>query len=265
MSVLDNAITKPPRKLPIFMLHGTTGIGKSTFGTNPKYKPWYIDIEGSLGEINVPRLPRVKTTAQVYKQISDLRNNKHDYKLCGIDTLDAFQRLQIAEICKNAGAEGLNSSPLDYGKGKKILFAETQRFIEKLTDLNENREMMICIIAHTKPHSRDEPDAPKYDKYGLALTEDTEELYRQWCDVLGFVRYLKSVDVNKSFTEKNKAVGQMSQRFLYLEEDAAFYAKNRYLLPKKMNFDLDEVVTAIYDEDRIAAAKKAKGLPEWMI
>ena len=76
---------KPPR----VFVYGTSGIGKSTFGSQAP-KPIFVPTEDGLDEIDCAKFPLAATYEEV---IAALRTQPHEFESVVLDSLDWLERL----------------------------------------------------------------------------------------------------------------------------------------------------------------------------
>lgn len=262
MSILDSVITNQDPAPPKIVAYGVHGVGKSTFAANPKYKPIFIDIEGGLKRINAPKLPRAKSWAEVDNQLAALIRDEHDYKSVIVDTVDWVERLIEQHVAKQAGVNSVLDIP--FGKGYAACRALMDEFLLKLDTLNDVKGMMVILLGHSQIKTYASPTHDPYDRYGLKLNDKISSKVEEWADVVAFVNYKLTVKkAQNSMKETNRALGS-GERQMYLTERPSYRAKNRYMLPDKMSFNLDKLVTSIYDLERAAKLKADQDLPDWM-
>lgn len=261
MSILKQVTTKTETVPPRLVIYGTHGVGKSTFAANPKYSPIFLDIEGGLKRIKAPKLPRVESWKQLKEQLNALLTEKHEYGALVIDTIDWTERLIEDFVADEAGVDSVLAIP--FGKGYAKCRTLVDELLSKLDELNSKKNMMIIILGHSQVKTYSSPTHDPFDRYMMKLNDKISSKIEEWCDVLGFVNYKMSVKKGEGLKEVNRGVGS-GERTLFLNEKPAFKAKNRYALPDQMNFDLDGLVTAIYDEKRAIAQKAKADLPDWI-
>ncbi len=85
---------KPPR----ILVHGTEGVGKSTFASQSP-KPIFIQCEDGLDEIDCEKFPLATTYDDVIAALTELRTGQHDYETGVIDSADWLERLIWDKLC----------------------------------------------------------------------------------------------------------------------------------------------------------------------
>ena len=88
------------------VIYGPEGIGKSTLAS--KFPdPLFIDTEGSTARMDVARLDRPTTWAELERQIKAVKAEPNCCRTLVIDTADWAERLCIAEVCAEKRVTGI--------------------------------------------------------------------------------------------------------------------------------------------------------------
>ena len=106
---------KADPKMPIVLVHGTHGLGKTSFGAAAP-DPVAILTEDGLAKIEMQHFPVAASYEDVMDAIAALYNEEHDRKTLVFDSLDHFEPLVWNETCRRnnyasieaAGGQGLN-------------------------------------------------------------------------------------------------------------------------------------------------------------
>lgn len=235
---------------PIVGIYGREGVGKTTFGAMSK-KPIFFSLEGGTKRLLDRQgnpIRRVKgpngnahTWETVRAGIRDLINDQHDRETLVMDTADALEGLCHQRILQGTG-KTMKTVEGGYAAGYKKSKEMHEELIADLFRLNEQRNMSIIITAHAAPKDQKDPTMPHdYDAYEMKCEKDVSALWAERVEALIFVRY-RTFTKDSEDTKKARAFTDGS-RVAYTEGDPAFKAKNRFGLPKEMNFDL-----GFYDE-----------------
>ncbi len=241
---LANLIQRGPSRQPLrIVLYGVEGIGKSTFAADAP-SPIFIGPEDGFGDLEVARLPAVKSWTDVTRYIAMLTNEPHDFRTAVLDTLDHMERLLQDHICSQEDVASLEKIP--YGKGYAYMADEWGRMVASLDVLRAKRSMHILGLAHAVVKPFKNPEGADYDRYILRMNEKAAALWKEWCDVLLFANYdvavaadpnKKKDNEEKKLFNKGKARASVARRVIHTTRSAAFDAKNRYDLPDKLDLD----------------------------
>ena len=228
-SIEEHYTTEPPR----IVIHGPHGIGKTTFGASAPNSV-LLPIEKGLAGIRVKKFPRARSYGAVMQALDTLLNTDHAYGALIVDTLDWLEPLVWSHTAFMGGKTDIED--FGYGKGYKKADEYWIEFLEKLTQLQELKGMVIILIAHTAIKKFDAPDTDAYDRYVMKLHDRASALVAEWADVIGFA-HMETITVTKGEGMAKSTKGQTSgQRVLSVEERPAFQAKNRYGMPPEIPF-----------------------------
>ena len=110
-AIITGIQPEPPR----ILVHGTEGIGKSSFVAKAP-NPVFIQTEDGLAQINVQKFPLAESFDEVMENLTALLNEPHDYKTVVIDSVDWLEGLAIRKILE--GSKGKKSlAEFEYGTG----------------------------------------------------------------------------------------------------------------------------------------------------
>jgi hypothetical protein len=262
MSMLSRVQHEPTIKPPRIVVHGKGGVGKTTFGADAR-KPLFLPCEEGLGTLKVPALPRPNTYGDVAEALEELLKTKHDFGSLVVDTIDHFEPLVWAEVCrKHTDSKKKYSNIEDFGYGKGYLYADPlwTDFFHGLDALRRERDMTIIILCHNETKTVDDPMIGPYDRITPKLHKRANALLHEWADVVGYL------DIERMITEKEGSKGRKmdtimttGRRMLYLEDRGGFVAKNRFGLPVQIEIPEKEPFNALRRElvKRLQAAKEA--------
>jgi hypothetical protein len=100
------------------LVHGTEGIGKSTFASKAP-DPIFVQTEDGLGQLDAPRFPLAENWDNVTDCLATLLKEKHSYGTLCIDSVDWLEKLAVLKIL--ADFKGKTTlADFDYGKGYAI-------------------------------------------------------------------------------------------------------------------------------------------------
>jgi len=212
MQVIKQATPTAPK----LMIYGLSGVGKSTLASKLK-NPIFIDMEGGLNYMDVPRTPVLSSFEKCLGVLAELyqtaENGKREYDTIVIDSVDWLVRKIVekaAGIDKKNITETLNRSNGGYGNGKQVLenYIRTS-FLPLLAALN-SKGYGICLIAHADRKVLMNAEGNDVEQIAPKIDVNTMNVFVEWCDN---VFYLKK-DIS-------------GERVLVLESDDVALAKNR--------------------------------------
>lgn len=229
--------------VPRVVLYGAHGVGKSTFAADCP-APIFIQTERGLDALGVEAFELCIDWDELHKQVDYLCYNDHDYKTLAIDSLDWAEKLAFDKICRGAGVKAIGDIP--FGRG----YAQAERlwreFLDQLSFLNASKKMLIIAIAHMQIKRFEDPEREGYDRYQLDLQSKAAALVAEWCDILAFATFDKTVrNKEGKFGAAVTKASSSGERIMYLEERPAYDAKNRYGLPHELPLSWDAIVQAM--------------------
>ena len=220
---------KADPKMPIVLVHGTHGLGKTSFGAAAP-DPVAILTEDGLAKIEMQHFPVAASYEDVMDAIAALYNEEHDRKTLVFDSLDHFEPLVWNETCRRNNYASIEAA--GYGKGYIEADKVWQEFFDAMTALRNDKGMMIYMIAHTRIEKFDSPETEPYDRYTIKLHKRASALAQERADIVFFLNQRPSVIENKS--DKSLRGGGHGPRTLFSERRPAYEAKNRYGLPSEI-------------------------------
>lgn len=224
-SVTRSTELPPPRVL----IHGVSGIGKTTFaGGAPD--PIYILTEAGLGKLEVPHFPVAESYSDVMEALAALYTEAHEFRTLVVDSVDWLEPLIWAAVCKANGWGSIEDA--GYGKGYITALELWRQYLAGLDALRDRKRMTIVEVAHADIRRFDSPEHEPFDRYVIKLHPRAAALLQEHADIIGFANYrVSTAKADVGFNRKVvRAVGS-GERLLHLTERPAFIAKNRYGLP----------------------------------
>lgn len=231
MSLLKSVTTGVIKRPHYLLMHGSPGIGKSTFAaTFPK--PIFLCAEKGTANLNVSRLELDKYT-NFEKVLQELLAEKHDYKTVVVDTVDHLEPLIFKEVCADQNKPSIES--IRYAKGYVFALDYWLRLVGFLEELREKKDMNVVFLAHTEVKAHNDPQLPEpYDTYKVKLHHKAASILIDRVDCVLFANHF--VALKDKDSSKVKAYGDGS-RMIYTEHRPAFQAKNRFDLPFEISFE----------------------------
>ena len=247
---LSNIITgiKPePFRL---LIHGSEGVGKSTFAANAP-DPIFLQTEDGLGQIDVPRFPVAESFDSVVGNLNALLNEKHSYQTVVIDSVDWLEKLAVHKVLENFKGK-VSLAEIDYGKGYAMLIPLFETIIDLLNQLRRKRKMNVIFIAHTKMEKVEDPSGGSYDQYAPRLDKRINGIVKEWSDIIAFATHsIVKTEEKEGFSKRTVAKSVKDKdgntRVLFLESSPAIVAKSRYSLPDKMPLDGEAFFTRLWE------------------
>ncbi len=215
---------KPPRTV----IYGTDKIGKTTFAAGAP-NPVFIRAEDGEGLLDVAAFPKVTSYQDILDAVLALRDEPHEYKTLVLDSLDWVERHLWRHVCEQN--RKANIEDFGYGKGYQYARDEWGKLLTLLDDLRTERRMGIIGICHSEIKRFDSPTSEPYDRYQLKLHKAASALVAEWADVIGFAHFRVVIESTEVGFKKEVNRAESLGRALFLEEQPAFDAGNRFGLP----------------------------------
>lgn len=220
-------------RAPIILVHGTPGIGKTTFASCAP-DPVFIRTEDGLGNLEVDAFPVANTFEEVMETLAALYED-HAYRTVVLDSLSALEPLIWARVAQDHEKKTIED--LGYGKGYVIAMHYWQEVMAAIKGLSE-RGVAPILIAHTDIVRYDSPETEPYDRYQIKLHKRAFQYLYEQCDVIAFATLPVMVRKQDSDDRKGRGI-QKGERLLHLVEKPAYIAKNRYSMPDSVPLDWD--------------------------
>ena len=228
MSLMET-VSKPHDRPLMVTICGDSGLGKTTLAcTFPN--PIVIRAEDGLQAIpsaNRPdAFPVVGSSDDLWKQLTALIHEPHDYKTCVIDSVTALERLFVADVlAQDPKARSINQALGGYGAGVAAVAAMHNRVRKAAGLLNDKRGMHVVFVAHADVETIRPPDGDDYMRYSLRLPPKSLPPYVDDVDVVGFLRL---VSYAKGDDGERKRVVSTGDRELVVHAVASNVSKNRF-------------------------------------
>lgn len=228
-----------PSKPVRLMIYGVEGVGKSTLGAKSE-SPIFISPEGGTDQLvdakgnPIEEMPHVNSWDSMVGALAKLTNETHKYKTLVLDSADWIEMLAHQRIVGSSDKDIIRVNG-GFGAG----YRESQRMhvmlINALSDLRNKKGMNIIVTAHAHVKQVKDPSALEdYDGYEPKMHEFVSSVWREWVDILAFAKFFTATKFNEDNT-KARAFNDGSRK-IYCVKDAAFQAKNRYGIPRELNF-----------------------------
>lgn len=228
MSVLSQ-ITKPSNRAIICTISGDAGVGKTILAaTFPK--PIFIRAEdgmASIDEENRPdAFPLLKSSQDLWEQLTALINEKHEYKTVVIDSVTQLEQLFIKEIIESdpKKPKSINTAMGGYGAGMMAVAGIHQR-VRKACQMLNDKGMNVVFIAHADVNNIELPDEDAYSRYDLRLNKKSMPFYVDDVDMVAFIKLEKFIRGEEGQRAKAFSDGT---RIAVCYTTAANISKNRF-------------------------------------
>ena len=251
------AVLKPPPPCPVRMtlaavsrglvpapyrllVHGTDGVGKSTFAANAP-TPIFLGAEDGTGHLDVARFPAPERWQDVLDAVRTLTTESHDYKTLAIDSLDWVEPHIWQHVCDAAGVNSIEEVGGGYGKGYTVALDLWRSFLASLERLQATKGMHVVLIAHSLIKLFKNPEGDDFERYVLKLNDKAAGLCREWAKGVYFANYETFAVKEKSKRVKGVSTGA---RIMHTQRTAAFDAKDRYSLPEQLPLSWEDFEAA---------------------
>jgi hypothetical protein len=218
-------ITKRKENPVTLLISGLRGSGKTTFAGDIDNNI-FIHTEDN-DEYDFARFETVKSSRDILDQLCWLAEKKnHTYTTVTIDCLDGIETIMSNEILAKEPGKTMATACGGYGKAFEQLAKGMHDFLSFLIPLS--RFMNVVLISHAeKTKHEDLLTGTTYDCYSPSLHKKVRPIFENWVSVILFAGYE---------VRKYDNAPSMSRRVIYTEETPYLVAKNRFELPKKMDF-----------------------------
>lgn len=235
MNISKGRVKKPLK----IVLYGPEGVGKSTLASHFP-NPVFIDTEDSTAHMDVFRFDKASSWQGLKDQADYIRTHPDEYQTLVIDTADWAEQLEIADLCKKNGWDGIEAP--GYGKGYTYSAEEFGKLLNILQGC-VNAGVNVVITAHAQLRKVELPEEMgAYDHWEMKTSKKVAPMIREWADVVLFLNYktvLVNVDGKGQAKGKNKATG--GRRVMYTTHTPFWDAKNRFGLPDEVPLDFAEI------------------------
>lgn len=232
MSRLDRITTGIEIKPQRILLYGVECIGKSGFAACMP-SPVFIAAENGTSHIDTARVvptdwdDAIGILSEIYYQ------NPRSYSTVVIDTVKWMEQLCEQKVCAVNRVDSLEQ--IDYGRWKQMIL-DTYVQLMRWLDALYRAGLHVVLIAHAKVAAFKNPEGPNYDRYSVMMNRpELAEEMKQWCDVVAFMNYDTFITETQDGMRKNKQASSLNRRLMHLSRSIAFDAKNRYLMPDRID------------------------------
>lgn len=247
MSIFKKVVKGKVKKPLCLLVYGVEGVGKSSLLKEEK-DTIYIGCEEN-DELDVDRLPIIRTKEDIIEQAKGLLNEEHGYKTLVIDGFDMFESIFAKSILarpKNVG-KTLETAEGGYGKAWKEVANEYRKFLDDyLIKLRDEKGMNIILTCHSEKTKHEDPmTMTSYDTYMPSFHKNVSPMIKEWVSGILFINQKRVAD------EDEKVIDFGGKRVIYTDERASHVAKNRWDLP----YEIEYKKTGTWDNIKKAISK----------
>jgi hypothetical protein len=228
-NIVSGKLVKPVKVL----IHGTAGVGKSTFASNAPF-PIFLCSEDGTSELNISRFPVQDSFDGVLSCIDQLATEEHSFRTFVIDSMDWLEPIIWRKCCQVHNKASIES--FGYKTGYIHALDWWRILLSSIERLRATKDMHVVLIAHSSVRTFNDPEQDSYDRYELKLHPKAAGLLIEWCDAVLFASFDRAT---RKDGDKSKGVST-GERIMRTELRAAFDAKNRYGLPFRMPLSWQE-------------------------
>jgi hypothetical protein len=258
LASVSRGIVQAPYRL---VIHGTDGVGKSTFAADAP-SPIFLGAEDGTGHLDVARFPAPENWLDILDAVRTLTKESHEFKTLAIDSLDWVEPHIWQHVCDSAGADSIEEVGGGYGKGYTAALDLWRSLLSALERLQSEKGMHVILIAHSLIKMFKNPEGDDFERYTVKLNDKAAGLCREWAKGVYFANYETFAVKEKSKRVKGVSTGA---RLIYTQRTAAYDAKDRYGIPESLPLsweDFDAAAKAASPADPKALAgeigRKAK-------
>ena len=207
---------KPPK----VVVYGPEGVGKTILASKFP-KPVFLDFEGGSSRLEVDRIPRPRTLAELNAKLDEYQREPLGHKTLVFDTADWMEQLIVNHVCADRKVKALGE--VAYGQGYNLVADVFAQLLDRLAQFQAATGMGVLFCAHAAQRKVDNPEQMStYDHWELKLSKKASPLPKEWCDFLLFYKF--ETDVVKD-GEKTRAVSE--ERVICSGHTAWYDAKSR--------------------------------------
>lgn len=225
----------PEDEAVICTICGDAGTGKTTLAaTFPN--PVFIQAEKGLNtiprDVRPQAFPRINSADELWKQLTQLVKEEHDFKTVVIDSVTALETIFIEDVLKNDlnKPKSINQALGGYGNGFAAVGGMHRRVFKFADALRERRGINVVFVAHADTETIEPPDSAPYTRYALQLNKKySSKPYINDVDLVGFLKMNVVVLEGKAHSD--------SEIVLVCHATAANVSKNRFGISEDLVVD----------------------------
>lgn len=214
------------------LIYGPEGIGKTTLAA--KFPdPVFIDTEGSTNNMDVARFDPPSSWQMLLSEVQYVVDHPEVCKTLVIDTVDWAEKLEIEDLCKKKGWDGLEGA--GWGKGYQYSAEEFGKLLNKLNE-TINKGVHVVMTAHAWLRKVELPEEMgAYDHWEMKTTKKVAPMIKEWADAVLFLNYkVNVINIDNQGAAKGKNKAQGGRRVIHTTHTPFWDAKNRYGMPDEL-------------------------------
>ncbi len=225
----------------INLIYGPNKVGKTTFVTSfPQHV--LLDLEkGSNAVYSANRVQGFESLAHVQDTVNDLLNTPHDYKVLGVDSVEALEGLIFDHLCAESKVTSIEDVGGGFGKG----FVKSREIMRQLMgqfrQLCDKRGVEVFLIGHSQTKDQNDPITNStYTKYLLRTNDKMASIIKDLADNIIFV----SRRMLPAKKDAKEIVVSDNKTYAYTQWRVGFDAGNRINLPFEFELSYDNWMLA---------------------
>ena len=172
------------------------------FGILARGETGYDTLRGAGLVPQVDTAPEVKTFKELQAWVQWLLDEDHKYQWLFIDGMGSVERMFVEDLIARhyKNADDFH----DFGRGWKRGGPSWDAFLGTLDKLREERDMGICLVAHSHATMFNNPKGEDYHRWTPDLSNTPLNTTIRWADAVLFFDF---VDTVSKVGRKAKGVG----------------------------------------------------------
>lgn len=228
------------------LIYGPEGIGKTTLAA--KFPdPVFIDTEGSTNNMDVARFDPPSSWQMLLSEVQYVVDHPEVCKTLVIDTADWAEKLEIEDLCKKKGWDGLEGA--GWGKGYQYGAEEFGKLLNKLNE-TINKGVHVVMTAHAWLRKVELPEEMgAYDHWEMKTTKKVAPMIKEWADAVLFLNYkVNVINIDNQGAAKGKNKAQGGRRVIHTNHTPFWDAKNRYGMPDELPLEYESIAPLFADQ-----------------
>ena len=228
------------------LIYGPEGIGKTTLAA--KFPdPVFIDTEGSTNNMDVARFDPPSSWQMLLSEVQYVIDHPEVCKTLVIDTADWAEKLEIEDLCKKKGWDGLEGA--GWGKGYQYSAEEFGKLLNKLNE-TINKGVHVVMTAHAWLRKVELPEEMgAYDHWEMKTTKKVAPMIKEWADAVLFLNYkVNVINIDNQGAAKGKNKAQGGRRVIHANHTPFWDAKNRYGMPDELPLEYESIAPLFADQ-----------------
>lgn len=228
------------------LIYGPEGIGKTTLASQLP-DPVFIDTEGSTNHMDVARFDTPSSWQMLLAQVQYVIDHPNVCKTLVIDTADWAEKLEIEDLCKKKGWDGLEGA--GWGKGYQYSAEEFGKLLNKLNEII-SRGVHVVMTAHAWLRKVELPEEMgAYDHWEMKTTKKVAPMIKEWADAVLFLNYkVNVINIDNQGAAKGKNKAQGGRRVIHTNHTPFWDAKNRYGMPDELPLEYESIAPLFADQ-----------------